>query len=116
MALQGVRGEPPYSTVRALAGWAEHRKGYLRGRALLAGWRWDALSFRDQLDMIEAILGEGVGVDTILDDLHNRIAEAFPDPETWGRQPAAAKAEAGWGDPAPKREKPPTVAADEPVE
>lgn len=93
MADRAVRGTP-YRTVRALSHWATKRRGYLRGRARLHGLIWDDLWFREQLDIIEAILGEGGGVDTHLDRMDDQIAEMFPEKDSWGASPGAQRAQA----------------------
>lgn len=94
MADRAVRGTP-YRTVRALTIWAAKRRGYLRGRVFLeTGLAWDDLGFRQQLDVVEAILGEGGGVDTHLDRMDDQIAEMFPEKDSWGASPGAQRAQA----------------------
>lgn len=69
---------------------------------LLVGIRWDDLGWRDQLDVVEAVLGDDLGVDTALDALEDQITEMFPEEETWGSSPGALRAqqaaESQWGD------------------
>lgn len=94
MADRAVRGTP-YRTVRALSHWAAKRRGYLRGRLLLeTGLVWDELEFREQLDVVEAVLGEGGGVDMYLDRMDDQIAEMFPEKDSWGASPGAQRGQA----------------------
>lgn len=90
---------------------------------LLAGRTWDGLNFRDQVDVVEAVIvepfvhGATSGVESFLDALAKGIEAANPDEETWGLSAEAraglAAAEATFGGPAPKREDAPTIAPDE---
>lgn len=58
---------------------------------LLTGARWEALSWRDQLDVTEAVLCEPYSAEKAIQNLDNWVAEAYPSQETWGTQPAAAQ-------------------------
>lgn len=90
MALQLVHGSP-YAAVRSLAAWAVYRQGYLRGRLLLNGIRWDALGLAERVDvahaaMIEPIVhGSWTSIDAVLDKFEEIFEEAAgPNRETFG--------------------------------
>lgn len=77
-----VRRWTPYTTVRTLIDWAESRKGYLRGRALLSGIDMDDLTLSDFLNVTEAVLIEpavhgGQSIDETLDKMEKSIKEAW---------------------------------------
>ena len=117
MARDRVHGAP-YQAVRALSAWALGRRGYLRGRLLLAGVNPASLDFAEWIDVAEAAIVEGpmhgawVGLDEVLKKLEQGIAEADPDPETWGTTTAAAESQAAaealfpQAAPRPKRPRP----------
>lgn len=91
---------------------------------LLRGLSWDDLGWLERIDVAEAVVAEGIPLDQILDDFYERIATAVAmatgDAELMGQTATAqrglAAAEALFGGPAEPKQKPPTVAADEPAE
>lgn len=93
------------------------REPYLRGRALLAGQRWDAFSFADRVNFAEAALlepalhGAFTSVDELLDKVADVIAESSHNPDTFGTSPgaqrAAEAAEAAFPQAAPRTASPP---------
>lgn len=74
------------------------RTSYLRGRALLAGLRWDRLSLAECIDFAEAALlepalhGSMTTVDELLDRIADVVTETNPDPESFGTNPSAVRA------------------------
>lgn len=97
----GVLREPPYYAVQALTAWAAEptRNNYLRGRALLAGHRWDALTPGEQVDFTHAAIlepmlsGSMTHIDEMLDRWYQHVADASITEETFGMTPEAEAAQ-----------------------